>query len=82
VLSGSASKSYLHQCKKLQKLLGTVNDAVTAITLADGMNDGARPDLLPAIGAAKEWFGGQREDGLQDLAKRWKALRAEPRFWQ
>ncbi|MEA2737265.1 MAG: hypothetical protein QOH05_572 [Acetobacteraceae bacterium] len=82
VLPEDASKSYLHKCKKLQQLLGDANDSVSAITLADGLNDGARPDLLPALGAATEWLGRQREDGLQDLAKRWKAFQAEPRFWE
>ncbi len=74
-------KAYLHHCKELQETLGDINDAATAIELASGLGEAARPDLAPAIGALAEHLDRQRDDALHNLSKHWKAFRAEPRFW-
>ena len=76
-----ARKSYVSACKKLQKTLGDINDVVTAIRLAECLSDSARPDLAPAVGAWALQLNRHRDDGLRQLAKRWKAFRALPRFW-
>jgi CHAD domain-containing protein len=41
-------ESFLRRCKKLQQVLGDINDTVTATGLADRLADAARPDLAPA----------------------------------
>jgi triphosphatase len=74
-------KSYLKHCKKLQQVLGDLNDAVTAPALADLLGDGTRPDLVPAIGALSAQLDRKRRDALHDLSKRWKAFHSAPRFW-
>jgi triphosphatase len=81
VLPRKAAKSYLRKCKKVQGILGDINDAVTAVALADHLGDGGRPDLVPAIGAFSEQMRRRRDHGLHRLVKRWKAFRAEPRAW-
>jgi triphosphatase len=74
-------KSYLKHCKKLQQVLGDLNDAVTAPALADRLGDGTRPDLVPAIGALSAQLDRKRRDALHDLSKQWKAFHSAPRFW-
>jgi triphosphatase len=81
LLPAKPVKSYLRKCKKTQETLGGINDAVTAIALADHLIEAARPDLAPAVGALARVLDRRRNDGLQDLTKRWKAFHAEPRFW-
>jgi hypothetical protein len=58
-----------------------MNDAVTAIALADRLGDGKRPDLAPAVGALARQLSRQREGALDELAKRWKAFRIQRRCW-
>jgi CHAD domain-containing protein len=81
VLPAKAAKSYLRKCKKLQRTLGDTNDAVTAIGLANHLDEDARFDLAPAVGMLAKRLERRRSEGLQELAKRWKAFRSEPRFW-
>ena len=81
VLPPKAAAAYLRRCKKLQRILGDANDAVTGIGLADRLDADARPDLAPAVGLLAKRLERRRSEGLQDLAKRWKAFRGEPRFW-
>ncbi|WP_428487470.1 CHAD domain-containing protein [Rhodopila sp.] len=73
---------YLHACKKLQKTLGDLNDAVTATALADGLGRGNRPDLVPALGALGKQLDQQRQDGRRKLAKRWRMFRNRRKFWK
>jgi triphosphatase len=72
---------YLHDCKKLQRSLGDINDAVTATALATGLAEADRPGLAPAVGALAQQLGRRHEQALRHLAKRWKALSARPPFW-
>ena len=81
VLPAGAAGRYLRRCKKLQRTLGDTNDAVTGIGLADRLDADARLDLAPAVGVLAKRLERRRKEGLQDLAKRWKAFRGEPRFW-
>jgi triphosphatase len=74
-------RSFLHHCKKLQQVLGDINDTVTAIALAGSLADAARPDLAPAVGEVAKQLDGRRRDALRSLAKRWKAFQAESWFW-
>jgi triphosphatase len=75
-----AVNSYLHACEHVQKTLGDFNDAVAATGLAERLADG-HADLTPALGALASVLGARRRDALQDLPKRWRQFRDEPRFW-
>ncbi len=68
------AKRYLRACKKLQQVLGDINDTVAATALADDLADATRPDLTPAIGALATSLDRRRVLALQDLPKRWKAF--------
>ena len=81
VLQPAPLKSYLHDCKKLQKTLGDINDTVTATVLAERLVKGKRLDLAPAVGALAEQLDRRRNDALDHLAKRWNAFSDQPRFW-
>lgn len=76
-----ATKSYVRGCKKLQKILGDINDAVTAPRLADCLSIDARPDLAPAVGALSTQLASQRKKALYHLTKRWKTFHAQSGFW-
>jgi inorganic triphosphatase YgiF len=81
VFHATSPKSYLHDCKKLQKTLGDINDTVTGTALAEGLVRGKRLDLAPAVGALAEQLDHRRNDALDHLAKRWNAFSGQPRFW-
>jgi triphosphatase len=81
VFHPAARKSYLHECKKLQKTLGDINDTVTATALAERLVKGARLDLAPAVGLLAEQLGRRRDEALGHLAKRRDAFSDQPRFW-
>jgi inorganic triphosphatase YgiF len=76
-----AVDAYLQRCKKLQKILGDMNDAVMAPGLADRLDDGTRPGLAPAVGALTKQLSDQRSEALAGLAKRWKTFRIQEPFW-
>lgn len=76
-----AVDAYLQRCKKLQKLLGEMNDAVTAPGLADRLGNGSRPDLVPAVGALTQQLGRRHDAALDRLARRWKRFRGQAPFW-
>ncbi|MFL5253538.1 MAG: CHAD domain-containing protein [Rhodopila sp.] len=82
IYPGEAVNAYLRRCKKLQKLLGDINDAVTAPGLADRLDSGTRPDLAPAVGALTRQLNGQRDEALAGLGRRWKAFRDQEPFWR
>lgn len=75
-----AVKSYLHACAALQETLGTINDAVAATGLAACLAEG-HAELTPALGALANILAARRQDAVQELPKRWRHFRSEPRFW-
>jgi triphosphatase len=64
VLHPAPLKTYLHDCKKLQKTLGDINDTVTATALVESMVKGKRLDLAPAVGKLAEQLDGSRNKAL------------------
>jgi triphosphatase len=81
VFPGKPADSYVRDCDKLLKTLGGMNDAVTATALADGLRDGARADLVPAIGVLARQLRQRRNKARQKLAKRWKTYRSRRGLW-
>jgi CHAD domain-containing protein len=74
-------KPYMRDCKKLQQILGDINDTVTATTLAERLVKGTQLDLAPAVAALAEPLDRRRGDALSLLAKRWDAFSDQPPFW-
>jgi inorganic triphosphatase YgiF len=73
--------AYQRGCKRLQQVLGRLNDAVTATALAFRLSEGARADLAGAAAALAEYHSRGRSAALHKLDKRWQRFAAEKRFW-
>jgi CHAD domain-containing protein len=76
-----SARPYLQACKKLQQVLGEINDTVAATALADRLAEGPRPDLAPAVSALATQLAQRRSEALRRLPKRWRTFRTQPRFW-
>jgi len=77
-----AVKAYVKRCKALQKSLGAINDAATAIRLAEGLSEGGRADLAGAVGALARSVDRPKRKAMKSLSKKWRAFDDEPRFWR
>ncbi|HTJ88602.1 MAG TPA: CHAD domain-containing protein [Acidocella sp.] len=75
------SRPYQKRCKALQDTLGLINDSSTSVALARTLRRDTQTDLRPAISALARYQKTQRESGLDELGKNWKAYRKEARFW-
>jgi triphosphatase len=76
-----AINAYLRNCKKLQQTLGDINDAATAMALAERLACDVHVGLAPAVGALAEQLEFRRAEALGDLAKRWRDFAEQPKFW-
>jgi CHAD domain-containing protein len=75
-------KAYLKTCKELQELLGQINDAAMAVTLAERLARHGRTDLAGGIGAVAQWADARRQKALHRLPDAWDAFRHASRFWR
>jgi CHAD domain-containing protein len=64
-------KAYLHPCKSLLKRLGTLNDAVVAVSLAERLGGNRQPELAPAVGALAAWAASRQAKARRQLGKEW-----------
>ena len=80
--SRKAVKSYMKRCKNLQGLLGQINDAGMAVTLAEKLSQGDHLDLAPAIGALRKWSEKRHHKALRRLPESWDEFRAASPFWK
>ncbi|HEX4157539.1 MAG TPA: CYTH and CHAD domain-containing protein [Rhizomicrobium sp.] len=81
IYSNKSVKRHAKACKKLQEILGTINDSqVTTRLLADiAPRDSAA--LGAAAGALQRW-NMDRQDGLRaDLEKAWRKLKGVDSYW-
>jgi hypothetical protein len=74
-------KLYVKPIKKLQKLLGEINDSAMAISMAEQLCKGEALDLVPGLGDIAAWAERRREAALAKLPKAWAAFNDEKRFW-
>jgi inorganic triphosphatase YgiF len=81
LFSDKAVNAYLKHCKALQKSLGAINDAATAVRRAEELTENGRPDLAAAVGALAQSVERSRREAMKSLPKRWRAFEDEPRFW-
>jgi triphosphatase len=80
--SRKAVKAYLKHCKALQKSLGAINDAATAVRRGEALTGNDRPDLAAAVGALARRLERSRRKATKSLPKRWRAFEDERRFWR
>jgi CHAD domain-containing protein len=63
-------KFYLHHCKQLQERLGGINDAATAVTMAERL--GAQDASLALVaGAVTDWANQHRMQAVAHLPAAW-----------
>ena len=78
---GNKTRRYLKACKRLQKLLGQLNDANTATALAETLHSENQNELIPAVGELAAWSSGRRSEALHALPRAWKKFRRRAPFW-
>jgi inorganic triphosphatase YgiF len=71
-----ATKAYRKACKALQSRLGEVNDAATAVALAERLGGARRAELAPALAALATWADRRRATALGRLPKAWRRFKA------
>lgn len=76
-----AVKAMLWPCKKLQNLLGEVNDAAATPNLARLLAE-ERTDLAPALGALAGWAERRGVAARKRVPKAWHTLRDADPFWE
>ena len=74
-------QAYLKGCKELQELLGEMNDAAVASTLAEKLSGADGSGLAPAAGALARWSERRRDKVLHHLTGAWATFRKTPPFW-
>ncbi|ATR22612.1 Putative adenylate cyclase family [Roseomonas mucosa] len=73
-----ALRRYLQGCKELQEDLGGLNDAVTAIAMAEKLVARRGTELAPAMAGLAQWAEARREAAVARLPEDWKAFRDLP----
>jgi inorganic triphosphatase YgiF len=80
--SDRRAKDYVKRCKKLQTILGAINDAQVTLRLVQKMAPAHSAAGAPAAGAFHKWNLARQNEARKKLAKAWRKFeRAEP-FWQ
>ena len=74
-------KRYLKPVKRLQKLLGKMNDSSMAATLAERLCEDEALDRVPALGDIAAWAEARRRVALLKLPKAWRSFRKADPFW-
>ena len=75
-------RNFQNQCKTLQDMLGSINDAVTSIKLAQTLPGDALAALGPAVTALTHDLEQRRYNGLVKVKEEWKAFQRTRRFWR
>jgi inorganic triphosphatase YgiF len=76
-----AVKAFRKQCKDLQERLGTLNDAVVAVTLAKSLVQSGQSDRIPAVWALSGWSQKRLRKVKRRLPAAWAEFRDAPPFW-
>ena len=80
--SRKAVRLYAKRCKSLQRSLGALNDAATAVGLAEQLSENGREDLAAAASALSENLAKARRRAMKNVRKKWRALDDERPFWR
>jgi triphosphatase len=65
-------KTYLRHCKALQQQLGSMNDAVTAVALAERLGGTRQTELAPAVAALAGWAAAEQDAARRRLRRGWR----------
>ncbi len=76
------AKRFLRRLKKLQKVLGQINDAAMATRLAESLAADNHLELGPSVAAISLRQGRAARGAMKGLEKSWEAYCDEPRFWR
>lgn len=69
-------------CKRLQTLLGNINDATVAVNLVQRLTDRGSTELIPALAPLGAWSDRHRADAASTLSEAWEEFADAPRFWR
>lgn len=69
-------------CKKLQSLLGAVNNSVVAARLVKEIAPTPPADLKPDVDALLKWNEARRKTARAKLVTAWREFKAEKPFWR
>lgn len=75
-------KRYVKSCKKLQTILGTINDAQVTTRLLTKIAPLDSAALGAAAGAMQKWNGERRAAVRSDLKTAWRKLNGTDPFWK
>ena len=65
------AKAYLHVIKKLLKHLGSLNDAVVGVALAERLGGERQPELAPAVATLAAWAARSQEKAHRRIQSDW-----------
>jgi CHAD domain-containing protein len=74
-------RAMLRPCKKLQELLGSVNDAASLPDLVRGLACEGDSDTAPALAELGAWAEKRGQAARKGVPKAWHALRDADPFW-
>lgn len=77
-----AVKALLKPAKRLQELLGEVNDAAATLSLAGRLAGDEAAGAAPALVDLSGWAAGRGAAAQPGVAKAWQALRKVDPFWE
>lgn len=75
-------KTYVKACKKLQTILGSINDSRVTVQLLGELAPADSAALAAAAGALHKWNAKRLDAARPDLGKAWRKLRQTQRFWE
>jgi inorganic triphosphatase YgiF len=82
LFGNKSTRKYLAHLADLQKILGQLNDAATAVSLVDRLAPGKDdPAYLQAIGHLKGYAAAKSRFSLSDFNSVWKKFEATTTFW-
>jgi CHAD domain-containing protein len=79
--SALLDQNSLAEPKDLQERLGTLNDAVVAVTLAKSLVQSGQSDRIPAVCALSGWSQKRLRKVKRRLPAAWAEFRDAPPFW-
>lgn len=79
---GKDVNRFVKACKKLQAVLGAINDAKVTVRLLTEIAPGDSACLAAAAGAVQRWNIDRQNGSMPALEKAWKTLKHADLFWK
>lgn len=68
----SRVKTYLHACEAMQRHLGSLNDAVVAVALAERLGGDRKAAFAPALAGLAGWATARQHEARRHMHKAWR----------